>query len=691
MAEGIFIGNAIIDGGKNYSIQTDVIANLPPAGTANRWFLSTDTNTLYWDNGTTWLPILNSPAGGSLTGADNGLDVSGTTVELGGTLVKATDIATSGNLFGVNSGLTTGTSTLLIDAQSVLARINTFGNLYTIANVLPLIWKLSMRNGAPAQFDAAIISDTQTTFGDQTGVYLLTSRAALTIAALANAVATKFLQADASGHITNVTLPMSDADNGLTITGGVVELGGTALKQTTLIDTGGQIFFAGTFGGGVAGGSVTLKPSGSSLGFLNASIVPTDIQIGDDDIVFISAGSGVAEFTSAMIKFNNLANAVATRFLKADSSGNITNVDVAAALIAAGSFINNQTSLQTPGNFNITGGGQTNSTQTNVISPKQGLVSVLSYIFNAAISPTSGVNFGSVGSSLTMQFDASNSFANTLLFGAYFSQVFLQSTVSSTTNIANGTSGGLRALSAFLAQFQLPVAAPGVVSTINNVAGLAVQSIFMTGGTTNSVQITNYYGLLLSPSDEQLTYAAVTNKYGIWQDGANDKNFLRGAVQLAALANTDATKFVQADNFGNLTNVKAFTNGAEAAYTGTIVWIATTAPTVVSNNTYSYTIVGNMVNVSMHLLYTVQGTAVTRVKCTLPAGMPTPKIPAGWATNNTPLYDGRIAAFAGLGSSTLTGTGGSFIAFDGTNFIFDGSVNSGNYLAVIFQFTYFTS
>ena len=75
---------------------------------------------------------------------------------------------------------------------------------------------------------------------------------------------------------------------------------------------------------------------------------------------------------------------------------------------------------------------------------------------------------------------------------------------------------------------------------------------------------------LIEASDELLSFAAFTNKYGIWQDGVNDVNVLRGPVQLQKLATTSLNNFVQSDGSGNLSSQAAYVSPAAAAYTDSV-------------------------------------------------------------------------------------------------------------------------
>lgn len=53
----IAVPNNVANVGGSPSLQQDVLANRPAAGTPGRIYLATDNNTIYRDNGTTWIPL----------------------------------------------------------------------------------------------------------------------------------------------------------------------------------------------------------------------------------------------------------------------------------------------------------------------------------------------------------------------------------------------------------------------------------------------------------------------------------------------------------------------------------------------------------------------------------------------------------------------------------------------------------
>jgi hypothetical protein len=99
--------------------------------------------------------------------------------------------------------------------------------------------------------------------------------------------------------------------------------------------------------------------------------------------------------------------------------------------------------------------------------------------------------------------------------------------------------------------------------------------------------------------------------------------------------------------FNNL----AFSQSGLTAYTGTITWSGTTAPSGTTNFSYNWTKIGNMVTLNISLLYGTAGTLVSSVVMTLPAGAPTPIKPTGFSGASNLLYQA-----SGKMSNSVTST-----------------------------------
>jgi hypothetical protein len=87
--------------------------------------------------------------------------------------------------------------------------------------------------------------------------------------------------------------------------------------------------------------------------------------------------------------------------------------------------------------------------------------------------------------------------------------------------------GTIRAASALTAYSQFQNTAAG---TITHAAGICILGIENLGG--SNLNITNNYQLLINASDEFASTATITNPWGIYQAGANDKNYYAGSTSI---------------------------------------------------------------------------------------------------------------------------------------------------------------
>ncbi|MGE5086827.1 MAG: beta strand repeat-containing protein [Bacillota bacterium] len=74
---GYGITDAIKNLGNSSGIQADIFANRPGAGTLGHYFVSTDTQALYYDNGSSWTMIASAGAGGTISALTGDVSASG--------------------------------------------------------------------------------------------------------------------------------------------------------------------------------------------------------------------------------------------------------------------------------------------------------------------------------------------------------------------------------------------------------------------------------------------------------------------------------------------------------------------------------------------------------------------------------------------------------------------------------------
>jgi len=111
---------------------------------------------------------------------------------------------------------------------------------------------------------------------------------------------------------------------------------------------------------------------------------------------------------------------------------------------------------------------------------------------------------------------------------------------------------------------------------------------------------------------------------------------------------------------GNNTNAAAnptavFFKDTAGVYTGSPAWNGT-APSGTTNHSFRWTRIGNMVNLSVTLIYgTGSGTNNTQVLIPLPSGCPTPVDPSGLGAANDVIYTGAGHLSTALTSLSLAG------------------------------------
>jgi len=112
---------------------------------------------------------------------------------------------------------------------------------------------------------------------------------------------------------------------------------------------------------------------------------------------------------------------------------------------------------------------------------------------------------------------------------------------------------------------------------------------------------------------------------------------------------------IRANNTSGTAGATDFTfkQVAQQAYGGTVTWTAGTAPSGATNQTYTWSQIGNQVTARLNFSYAVAGSTCTILVIPLPTDMPTPLIPTGLTGANTTLYAsvGFIMSSLTVGSS----------------------------------------
>jgi len=90
------------------------------------------------------------------------------------------------------------------------------------------------------------------------------------------------------------------------------------------------------------------------------------------------------------------------------------------------------------------------------------------------------------------------------------------------------------------------------------------------------------------------------------------------------------------------------------AWTDTLFWTATTAPSGTANNYYRWSQIGKVVTLEIRLNYASTGSNITQIRTSLPAELPLPSIPTNWSS---PITGDILYYKVGNYSTSLTGVG----------------------------------
>lgn len=233
--------------------------------------------------------------------------------------------------------------------------------------------------------------------------------------------------------------------------------------------------------------------------------------------------SDTASMLSPYARLNGTTNYI-SKFTSSNTLGNSLIFDDGSKVVIGGTT---GSSL-----FNLIGQGSINNTTTysSGTSTALGILATTTY---TGTLPTSNVSYSSSISSFFPQFNG-----NTTIEGGStpFSSFLPVNTISFTntgTATINNSTGGIKAISAINIQNN---DAGSVNGTVNRTAGLQISGIFKVAGATATITRTDHYQLLISDINEYSNGGDVTNKWGIYQVGANDVNLLNGQLRLPNLA-----------------------------------------------------------------------------------------------------------------------------------------------------------
>ena len=199
-------------------------------------------------------------------------------------------------------------------------------------------------------------------------------------------------------------------------------------------------------------------------------------------------------------------------------------------LQGGGTFTDAGYRLDVFGNGRFTGNLTAIATTASVTAGILGWSAVNGYVQTTIPASTSftaaGYAFSSLIGNNYMTYQGSATFAADTFIGSIVGINNIAFTAASST-ITITQSSSIRTYSAGLYQNTISGAVDG---TITHLSGLAVRPLFRASG-TSTITVTNNYGLLIADQNEY-NHATITNRWGVYQEGANDNNYFRGKVIL---------------------------------------------------------------------------------------------------------------------------------------------------------------
>lgn len=196
--------------------------------------------------------------------------------------------------------------------------------------------------------------------------------------------------------------------------------------------------------------------------------------------------------------------------------------------LAIGTTTTSTYKLNVAGNVNVVG----YSTYDNTINYTSGIAAnTTTYqqtlVLPAAASVSGGTIMAAMVTTPLTQFNGSIVIQNSVIHSSQvmINRIKLNSTGLSATYSQFGNSGS-RIVSTQLLQMQFDETS--TTGTISHAGGLQILAPYKV--TNNIATITNWFGIVINPSNEYSTKVSVTNRWGIYQMGSTDNNYFGGSI-----------------------------------------------------------------------------------------------------------------------------------------------------------------
>lgn len=501
---------------------SDLFANRPAAGIVGRIFISTDTNVLYRDNGTTWDLIGGGGGGGTISGSIANTQVAfGTTTNTIGGSNDLTYDNTNDKLSLITSGqLTRGFynteySTGVSGAINVIQKAR--GTVASPTNVLTgdLIggFSFSARVAGAFTLDRSLFgANMSSTTG--IGMYFITGSTDANYAPSMYIHPTGNVSINPGGSV--ISGSITDTGQRLQVTGNAI----FTLNQ----NAGTQFTVSNTTSGSLSACQIQLisdtLAGAATFAKYSTTTNTYKILVAKDAYIYNNTGGDIAflnDFSTGRIKW--AAGGSSTPQVSLFPNGNLL----------INSTTDNTYKLQVTGNQAIT------DTQTYVSGVIHTLVASRNTTFSAgSISGSTGIcNFVGTGDNII---NGNLTVPNTTSFaGIYQYNKYQFGAAGLTFTVTQASPGGLRAVTQLFTQNVFKGSNSG---TITHMAGLQIGGFYSENSGTITPIIPNVYQLLINDTGAYLHTFTFTNRWGIYQEGINDRNYLAGNLLLNSTVDT---------------------------------------------------------------------------------------------------------------------------------------------------------
>lgn len=181
------------------------------------------------------------------------------------------------------------------------------------------------------------------------------------------------------------------------------------------------------------------------------------------------------------------------------------------------------------------------NTSSVVNASTYGITSDTTVNVSAAASYTGSIVQTGVQGSLTLNFAGAATVSNANPLAGIIAIGTTNITTGTVTVTQGTTQNIIRAVSSIYAQLQFASPSTGTLSHYANVWCASPN------GLTGSLTVTNYYGILLQPALASSSGITATNSWGVYQEGAADKNYFAGNVSIGTNS-PNASALLQIDS-----------------------------------------------------------------------------------------------------------------------------------------------